>query len=135
MVMELGVRVMSNKIIFIILFVFVSCGSHIVVNPEDCPQGGFWGDKNTRPVSIVDKEYDFEFSESYWTPLGFINPTDIYVKEIFDQHGINCKNVEAYRVEIKATWFDAFLRFIPLMSRKTVLIKGIYIPESFTEEE
>ena len=128
-------REMSKLLLLTLLFTLSACGSHLVINPQGCKDGGFWGNKNTRPQALVTEEYDFEINETYWTPIGFLKPTEVFVKELFDEYDIDCSKVVAYRVDIKATWFDAFMRFIPFMSRKSVSLKGVYVPESFKEEE
>jgi hypothetical protein len=120
-------------LLFFMLFL-ASCGSHLVINPEQCESKGMWG--RPQVIESIDKEtYKFEFEESIWTPFGFAKPTQIYLQDFLEDHHLLCSRIDSLEVEMKTKWYEGILRFIPFMSRKTVVIRGLYKPESFTDEE
>ncbi len=126
----------KKKGFFLSLFLvfFSSCGSHLVINPEQCEAKGFWG--RPKVITTIDKEaFSFEFEESIWTPLGFFKPTPIYLADFLEDRNLLCSRLDSLEVEMKTKWYEGVLRFIPFMSRKTVVVRGLYKPESFTEEE
>lgn len=120
--------------VFLLVILLTSCGSHLVINPEDCDTKGVWG--RSQIIKSIDKElFQFEFKESIWTPFGFAYSTDIYLKQFIEDRNLLCSRLDSLEVEMKTQWYEGILRFIPFMSRKTVIVRGLYAPESFTDED
>lgn len=84
-------------LIFIVLFIFSSCGS-LKLTPKGCQGEGSWGDE------VVDRKNHgwLKFSEDYYI---WFADYEIALKEFLKKRNINCHEVKKLRIDIGTYFF------------------------------
>ena len=88
-----------------------SCASGIKVSSKYCSGDGIWADKYLNSDKVV-KEYEMA-----------IGIEEIFIKDILEENGHDCRSITNLSVGVERTTLDAFLGIIPGLSSQTIVIK------------
>ena len=129
---------MINKILLLLSFVLVSCGSsNIVLSPDLCVSSGTWAmdySKVEQQQLVKQRGLGFFITKKIWTPLGIFKSHTVYLRDLLKLGDIECNDVYNLDYTVYGDWNDALRSFIPFMGTKTVSISGTIDPITKTRE-
>jgi len=102
-----------SKGLFVVIFfsLFVSCASGVKISSKYCNSPGNWEpNKLNRTKIVMEPEAGFGIEE-------------LYIKDILDENGYDCRQISNLSIGIERSSWDAFISAIPGYSSQTIIIK------------